>query len=233
MRIALITGANRGLGLEFTRQLLAQGLHVIACSRTPAPAGELAALVDEHPQRLQSLPLDVADAAAIAALPARLTTAGVRHLDVLINNAGVLVSGERYGSLRAEDLACSFAINASAPMLLTEALTALLMQGHAARVLCISSQLGSIAQASSYRNVSYAMSKAALNMGVRQLAVELGPRGITVVAMHPGWVRTAMGGEQAPLDTPTSVRGVLAVLAQLTPGDGGRFYAHDGSELPW
>ena len=133
MRTALITGANRGLGLEFTRQLLAQGLQVIACSR--APAGELAALVDEHPQRLQSLPLDVADAAAIAALPARLTTAGVRHLDVLINNAGVLVSGERYGSLRAEDLACSFAINASAPMLLTEALTALLMQGHAARVL--------------------------------------------------------------------------------------------------
>ena len=233
MRTALITGANRGLGLEFTRQLLAQGLQVIACSRAPAPAGELAALVDAHPQRLQSLPLDVADAEAIAALPARLAAAGVSHLDVLINNAGVLVSGERHGALRAEDLARSFAINASAPLLLAEVLTPLLTQGHAARVLCISSQLGSIAQASSYRTVSYAMSKAALNMGVRRLAAELGPRGITVVAMHPGWVRTAMGGEQAPLDAPTSVRGVLAVLARLTPGEGGRFYAYDGSELPW
>ena len=233
MRTALITGANRGLGLEFTRQLLAQGLQVIACSRTPAPAGELAPLVAAHPQRLRSLPLDVADAEAIAALPARLAAAGVSHLDVLVNNAGVLVSGERYGALRAEDLARSFAINASAPLLLTEVLTPLLTQGHAARVLCISSQLGSIAQASSYRTVSYAMSKAALNMGMRRLAAELGPRGITVVAMHPGWVRTAMGGEQAPLDAPTSVRGMLAVLARLTPGEGGRFYAYDGSELPW
>lgn len=233
MRTALITGANRGLGLEFTRQLLAQGLQVIACSRTPATDGELAALGAAHPQRLRRRPLDVADAEAIAALPAQLAAAGVSHLDVLINNAGVLVSGERYGALRAEDLARSFAINASAPLLLTEALTPLLTQGHAAKVLCISSQLGSIAQASSYRTVSYAMSKAALNMGVRRLAAELGPRGITVVAMHPGWVRTAMGGEQAPLDAPTSVRGMLAVLTRLTPGEGGRFYAYDGGELPW
>lgn len=233
MRTALITGANRGLGLEFTRQLLAQGLQVIACCRTPATASELVALVDEHPLRLQSLPLDVADAEAIATLPARLATAGVSHLDVLINNAGVLVSGERYGTLRATDLARSFAINASAPLLMTEALTPLLAQGHAARVLCVSSQLGSIAQASSYRSVSYAMSKAALNMGMRRLAAELGPRGITVVAMHPGWVRTAMGGDQAPLDAPTSVRGMLALLARLTPGEGGHFYAYDGSELPW
>ncbi|MDE1898147.1 MAG: SDR family oxidoreductase [Xanthomonadaceae bacterium] len=234
MRTVLITGANRGLGLEFTRQLLAQGLQVIACSRTPTPtAGELAALATKHPQRLRQQPLDVADAEAIAALPARLVAAGVSHLDVLINNAGVLVSGERYGSMRAEDLARSFAINASAPLLLTEALTPLLAQGHAARVLCVSSQLGSIAQAGSYRSVSYAMSKAALNMGMRRLAAELGPRGISVLAMHPGWVRTAMGGEQAPLDAPTSVRGMLAVLARVTPSEGGRFYAYDGSELPW
>ncbi|HVB83352.1 MAG TPA: SDR family oxidoreductase [Rhodanobacteraceae bacterium] len=233
MRTALITGANRGLGLEFTRQLLAQGLQVIACSRTPATASELAALVAAHPQRLRQLPLDVAEAEAIAALPAQLAAAGVSHLDVLINNAGVLVSGERYGALRAADLARSFAVNASAPLLLTEALTPLLMQGHAAKVLCVSSQLGSIAQASNYRTVSYAMSKAALNMGMRRLAAELGPRGIAVVAMHPGWVRTAMGGEQAPLDAPTAVRGMLAVLARLAPGDGGHFYAYDSSELPW
>ena len=231
MRTALITGANRGLGLQFTQQSLVQGLQVIACSRTPS--SELSALAAAHPQRLRQLPLDVADADAIAALPDRLAAAGVSHLDVLINNAGVLVSGERYGALRAADLARSFAINASAPLLLTEALTPLLAQGHAARVLCVSSQLGSIAQASSYRTVSYAMSKVALNMGVRRLAAELGARGITVVAMHPGWVRTAMGGEQAPLDAVTSVRGMLTVLARLTPGGGGRFYAYDGSELPW
>ncbi|WP_298150743.1 SDR family NAD(P)-dependent oxidoreductase, partial [Metallibacterium sp.] len=181
--------------------------------------------------RLQIEALDVAAAAQIAALAERLAARG--HLDLLINNAGVLVSGERFGTLRAEDLARSFAINASAPLLLTQALAPLLARGHAAKVLCVTSQLGSIAQAREFRTVSYAVSKAALNMGVRRLAAELGARGITVVAMHPGWVRTDMGGAAAPLQPPDAVRGMLTVLERLTPAQGGRFYAHDGSELPW
>lgn len=231
MRNALVTGANRGLGLEFSTQLLAAGWHVTVCCRDPQRAEALSRLVADHPGRVEMLALDVTDDAAIAALPQRAASRG--HLDLLVNNAGVLVSGERFGNVRAEDLARSFAVNASAPLLLTQALAPLLAQAHAAKVLCISSQLGSIAQASAFRTVSYAMSKAALDMAVRRLAAELGPRGVTVAAMHPGWVRTDMGGADAPLDVRTAVRGMLDVLAQLGPAQGGRFHAYDGSTLPW
>ena len=231
MRTALVTGANRGLGLEFCRQLLAAGWQVTACCREPARADALQALADGSSGRLRTTALDVTDATAIDTLIRALPASG--HLDLLVNNAGVLVSGERFGSVRAEDLARSFAVNASAPLLLTQGLVPWLQRGHAAKVLCVSSQLGSIAQAREFRTVSYAMAKAALNMAVRRLAAELGGRGITVAALHPGWVRTDMGGTGAPLRAEESVRGMLAVLGTLTPARGGRFFAYDGSELPW
>ncbi|WP_297919155.1 SDR family oxidoreductase [Metallibacterium sp.] len=231
MRSALITGANRGLGLEFTTQLLDAGWQVTACCRAPQQAQELHALAARHAGRIEVQALAVDDAVALADLPARL--GALRHLDLLINNAGVLVSGERLGNVRSDDLARSFAINASAPLLLTQALAPLLEHAHAAKVLCISSQLGSIAQASTFRTVSYAMSKAALGMAARRLAAELGPRGITVLVMHPGWVRTDMGGASAPLLPQAAVTGMLAVLARATPAQGGHFYAYDGTELPW
>ena len=231
MRSALITGANRGLGLEFTTQLLDAGWQVTACCRAPQQAQELHALAARHVGRIEVQALAVDDAVALADLRARL--GALRHLDLLINNAGVLVSGERFGNVRSDDLARSFAINASAPLLLTQALAPLLEHAHAAKVLCISSQLGSIAQASTFRTVSYAMSKAALGMAARRLAAELGPRGITVLVMHPGWVRTDMGGASAPLLPQAAVTGMLAVLARATPAQGGHFYAYDGTELPW
>ena len=231
MRSALITGANRGLGLEFATQLLDAGWQVTACCRAPQQAQELHALAARHAGRIEVQALAVDDAVALADLPARL--GALRHLDLLINNAGVLVSGERLGNVRSDDLARSFAINASAPLLLTQALAPLLEHAHAAKVLCISSQLGSIAQASTFRTVSYAMSKAALGMAARRLAAELGPRGITVLVMHPGWVRTDMGGASAPLLPQAAVTGMLAVLARATPAQGGHFYAYDGTELPW
>ncbi len=231
MRSALITGANRGLGLEFTTQLLDAGWQVTACCRAPQQAQELHALAARHVGRIEVQALAVDDAVALADLRARL--GALRHLDLLINNAGVLVSGERLGNVRSDDLARSFAINASAPLLLTQALAPLLEHAHAAKVLCISSQLGSIAQASTFRTVSYAMSKAALGMAARRLAAELGPRGITVLVMHPGWVRTDMGGASAPLLPQAAVTGMLAVLARATPAQGGHFYAYDGTELPW
>ena len=231
MRTALVTGANRGIGLEFIAQLDDAGWQVQACCRAPAAADALQALAAAHPARIRVQALDVEDAAQIAALPAQLSALG--HLDLLINNAGVLVSGERYGNVHSADLERSFAVNATAPLLITQALTPLLQRGHAACVLCLTSQLGSITQAREFRTVSYAMSKAALNMGVRRLAAELGPQGISVAAAHPGWVRTDMGGAQAPLTPQVAVRGLLALAARLTPAQGGHFYAYDGSELPW
>ena len=176
MQRCLITGANRGLGLAFVTQLLERGARVLACCRDPAKANVLAALAAAHGDRLAIHALDAADPDAIAALP-KAAAKHLQRIDLLVNNAGVLVSGERFGNVEAASLATSFAVNASAPLLITQALAPLLALGNKPRVLCISSQLGSIAQSTSYRTVSYAMSKAALNMAVKRLAAELAPRG--------------------------------------------------------
>ncbi|HEX6613044.1 MAG TPA: SDR family oxidoreductase, partial [Rhodanobacteraceae bacterium] len=108
-----------------------------------------------------------------------------------------------------------------------------LLRGNKPRVLCVSTQLASIAQASSFRTLSYAMSKAALNMAVKRLAAELGPRGIVVMAFHPGWVKTAMGGESATLPPETSARALLGLIEHAGTEDGGKFLAYDGAPLPW
>jgi len=232
MQRCLVTGANRGLGLEFTRQLLARGARVLACCRDPDRADELKTLRQEYGEELIVHALDVADAEAIAALP----EAAAKHLqrvDLLVNNAGVLVSGERFGNVTSESLLQSFAVNAAAPLLITQALAPLLARGHKPRVLCVSTQLASIAQASSFRTLSYAMSKAALNMAVKRLAAELSPRGTVVMAFHPGWVKTAMGGSGATLEPATSAKAMLDLIERAKPDDGGKFLAYDGAPLPW
>lgn len=232
MQRCLVTGANRGLGLAFVTQLLERGARVLACCRDPAQANVLNALAAAHGGRLAVHGLDVTDASAIAALP----EAAAKHLqriDLLINNAGVLVSGERFGNVMAESLAESFAVNASAPLLITQALAPLLALGNKPRVLCITSQLGSIAQASSFRTISYAMSKAALNMAVKRLATELAPRGIVVLAAHPGWVKTEMGGKSATLAPADSAHALLGLIERAGVKDAGKFLAYDGGELPW
>ena len=232
MQRCLVTGANRGLGLEFTRQLLGRGARVLACCRDPEHAGELQSLQQSHPDALSVHALDVADAQAIAALPA----AAAKHLqrvDLLVNNAGVLVSGERFGNVEAEALMHSFAVNAAAPLLITQALSPLLLRGHKPRVLCVSTQLASISQASNFRTLSYAMSKAALNMAVKRLAAELGARGIVVMALHPGWAQTDMGGKDATLPVRKSVEAMLEIIERAGVEDGGTFVAYDGAALPW
>lgn len=232
MRQCLITGANRGLGLALSRELLQRGASVVACCRDPDTADDLKALHGEYATRLRIEPLDVTDDEVVAALPTHLGQY-LRRLDLVVHNAGILVSGERFGNVRADDLARSFAVNASAPLLLTQTLVPLLLQGHQARVLCISSQLGSIAQAAAFRTVSYAMSKAAMNMAVKRLDAELSQHGITVLAVHPGWLKTRMGGDSATLDPAMSARILLDLVARSNPDDGGRFLAYDGTRLPW
>ncbi|TAN06751.1 MAG: SDR family oxidoreductase [Rhodanobacteraceae bacterium] len=232
MQRCLVTGANRGLGLAFVTQLLERGARVLACCRNPSEAKVLDALAAAHGERLAIHALDVADPAAIDALP----QAVARHLqrvDLLVNNAGVLVSGERFGNVAAESLAMSFAVNASAPLLITQALAPLLALGNKPRVLCITSQIGSIAQATSFRTISYAMSKAALNMAVKRLAAELAPRGILMLTVHPGWVKTEMGGKGATLAPVDSAHALLGLIGNATIEDAGKFLAYDGAELPW
>jgi NAD(P)-dependent dehydrogenase (short-subunit alcohol dehydrogenase family) len=232
MQRCLITGANRGLGLAFVTQLLERGARVLACCREPGKAGVLDALAAAHGDRLAIRALDVADAASIDTLP-QSAAKHLQRIDLLINNAGVLVSGERFGNVKAESLEESFAVNASAPLLITQALAPLLALGNKPRVLCITSQIGSIAQANGFRTISYAMSKAALNMAVKRLAAELAPRGIVVLAAHPGWVKTGMGGKGATLAPADSAHALLNLIERATTQDAGRFLAYDGAELPW
>lgn len=232
---ALVTGANRGLGLEFVRQLLGQGRRVVATCRQPGRATALNALAGEHPGRLRVLPLDVAEARSrdemVRELPLLAGDDAPVRIDLLLNNAGVLHSGERFGNVSAVNLDDSLRTNAIGPYLLVQALAPLLADG--ARIANLSSQLGSIGGAARFGTLSYAMSKAAQNMATVQLAHALAPRGIVVVALHPGWVQTEMGGAGAQVTPEDSARGLLEVIAGLGDGDSGRFLDWQGNTLPW
>ena len=232
MRRVLVTGANRGLGLEFTRQLLARGDRVIATCRQPAQATDLAALAAKHPAQLHVLAADIADANSLAKL-AREAANLFDGLDLLINNAGVLISGEKLGTVSVESLQASLATNAIGPFLLTQALAPLLAKGNRAIVANISSELGSITDTTHFYTPSYAISKAAQNMASVLLAHGLSDKHVRVIALHPGWVRTNMGGERAPVTPATSVKGLLNVIEHLGPGDTGRYLDYQGKPLPW
>ena len=227
----LVTGSNRGIGLEFVRQLLARGDRVYAACRHPGRALPLTELAAAHPGHLAVLPLEVDKERSIAEL-AREIAALTDALDVLINNAGVLVSGERFGALAAKSLAETFATNVIGPVLVTQALAPLLEKGRAAKVMNITSELGSIAGTVGFGTPSYAISKAALNMATRQLSAALAPR-VTVFCAHPGWVKTDMGGAGATLTPQASVAGLLRVLDRVKAADAGTYVDYRGKTLPW
>jgi NAD(P)-dependent dehydrogenase (short-subunit alcohol dehydrogenase family) len=223
-RTVLVTGANRGLGLEFAKQYRAAGWNVIGTARKPQDADELRATGAEVVQ------LDVADAKSVASLAADLSG---RSLDMLINNAGV---GGRTESLEQVDfgeVARVFAVNTLGPMRITQALLPNLRAGSRKTVVSITSNLGSLEQNTSGHYYGYRESKAALNMFTRSLAAELKGEGFTCIVMSPGWVRTGMGGDAAPLSPEQSITGMRGVIDKLTPADTGKFYRYDGSIVPW
>jgi NAD(P)-dependent dehydrogenase (short-subunit alcohol dehydrogenase family) len=230
----LVTGANRGLGLEFVRQLLARGDSVAACCREPGKAAELKSLAKSGGEQLKVYALDVTDPDAIAKLPSQLEKEGAK-IDVLINNAGVAAEHEDLGGFEAETMQRVLLINSIAPMLVTQAMIPILEKsGNSPKVICITSGLGSITQAEGLMyGLSYGMSKAALNMGVKKLSSELKGRGIAILALHPGWVQTDMGGAGAPLKPPESIRGMLEVIDKLSVQQTGRFVDYSGKQVPW
>lgn len=235
----LVTGANRGIGLEFVRQLLARGDRVVATCRQPGKASALNALAGAHPGRLHVLPLEVAQAKSRAELVRELPlvcaspdgTGPGLAFDALINNAGVLHPGERFGQLSEANLDDSFRINASGPLLLTEALAPQLRDG--ALVANISSVLGSVANTTRFGTPSYNISKAAQNMATRLLALALADRGIVAIALHPGWVQTDMGGDGAQIAPSESVAGMLRVIDAATPAMSGEFFDWNGARVAW
>ena len=233
----LVTGASAGIGLEFVRQCAARGDRVIAATRRPSEAlGDLAA---QHPDQITVTTLDVGDERSIVACR-RALDGQVAAITLLVNNAGLYSHQSRHWDPAATSLATVtsaelldvFRINAAGPILMVRHFLDLLEAG-GARVLNLSSLVGSVSHKTGPGDYAYAASKAALNIMTRTLAAELGPRGIVPIAITPGWVRTEMGGDRASLTPEESVRGMLRVAARLTPRDAGRFVDYQGETQPW
>ena len=235
---AFITGANRGLGLELTRQYLERGDQVFAACRQPAAAAELQALRQQYADRLVLLPLDVSKAASIAAAVAA-TQENTDALDVLINNAGVYPhagSGDahqRLGHLTHDDALETMQVNAIGPLLVAQALLPLLRAGRKGRILSISSGQGSLTWKATGDPYHYSASKAALNMYMRSLAAEIGHMGLISVLVDPGWMRTEMGGEHATQEPADSARGIIRLAEQLHTDENGSFLTWQGQHVPW
>ncbi len=229
MTTVLITGANRGIGLEFVRQYAADGAQVFACCRNPDGANDLNALAGADGD-VTVLKLDVADEASIAAARRQV---GDAPIDILINNAGVLLNKDE--TIEKTDYAAwmrSFEINVLGPFRVISAFKDNVAKSDARKIMTLSSQMGSIGDASG-GYYTYRSTKAGANMVMKALANDLSAEGIVVLPVHPGWVKTDMGGSGAMIEASESVAGLRAVLDAATPESTGRFYRFDGKEAPW
>jgi NAD(P)-dependent dehydrogenase (short-subunit alcohol dehydrogenase family) len=236
-KTAVITGAGRGLGLEFARQCLLRGHRVIGAVRDIERASALRALSSE----IALVTFDASDAASIGAC-AREIQQITPTIDLLINNAGINsrssgIAVEQQnvtlGSLEADGILTMVRVNAIAPLLLTQALLPALAGANPARVVLISSWLGSNTVKTTGGNYGYCASKATLNMLGRTLGLDLKAHGIVCALFNPGWVQTDMGGGKAKLTPEQSVGGILSVIETLTIVDNGGFFEWSGAQHPW
>jgi NAD(P)-dependent dehydrogenase (short-subunit alcohol dehydrogenase family) len=227
MPTVLITGASRGLGAEMVRQYAGAGWDVIACSRKP-DAAAMRGLVGNVTQHA----LDVTDFAAVGQLASKLSGA---RIDVLVNNAGI--AGRAAGELNAIDTAVwqhTMLVNALSPLKVAEAFVEHVAGSTQKKMIAITSRLGSIGlNDSGGARFAYRASKTALNMHWKSLSNDLQDRGVICTVLHPGWVRTDMGGAAAPVSPGDSVAGMIRVIAGLKPSNTGGFFNYDGTALPW
>lgn len=232
MNTVLITGANRGIGKEFCRQYAAQGWRVLACSRYPEKSDALNKLADENPELITVHALDVADHVEIDRLGQILAD---ESIDLLINNAGIYPESDKCGFGHADyaEWIQAFRINTMAPLKMAETFAAHLARGRQKTIVTITSKMGSIADNSGGGSYLYRSSKAAVNMVVKSLAIDLKPVGIIAVVFHPGWVKTDMGGPNAMISPEQSVSGIRKVINGLVPADSGKFFGYDGQAIPW
>jgi NAD(P)-dependent dehydrogenase (short-subunit alcohol dehydrogenase family) len=221
----VITGANRGLGLELTRQYAEVGAQVIACCRDPSKAAALTAFAAEHPGRVEVVALDVADPARIEALKGAL---GGRPVDILINNAGIFGPSD----FDPEGWVETFRVNTLAPVLVAQAVRDNLLRGREKKLVAITSYLGSTTYNEGGYN-AYRVSKVGLNSAMRTLSKDWAKDGILFAILNPGWVKTDMGGEEAPITPAESIRGVRARIAEMTAANSGAYRDYTGAEMPW
>ena len=231
MATVLITGANRGLGLEFCRQYAEQGWHVIACSRNPDDAFDLNKLASRHPD-IQSEALDVSEFGEIDALSRKLADLSI---DVLINNAGIYTDNgsNGFGRLDYQAWTKSLVVNTEAPVKMAEAFLPQIKRSDKKLIVAISSLMGSMADNDSGGSIFYRSSKAALNAAMKSLAIGLKEQSVGVLIFHPGWVKTDMGGPNALINAEPSIAGMRALIENFSLAQSGSFVKYDGTPMPW
>jgi NAD(P)-dependent dehydrogenase (short-subunit alcohol dehydrogenase family) len=232
MNTALITGANRGIGLEFCRQYAADGWRVLACSRRPEQADALAGLAAQYPGLIEIHALDVADPSQIDRLSQELAS---ESIDLLINDAGIYPESDNrgFGHTDYGEWIQAFRVNTMAPLKMAEAFAAQITRSKRKIIVTITSKMGSIADNRGGGSYLYRTSKAGVNMVVKNLSIDLRPAGINAVVFHPGWVKTDMGGPNAMISPEQSVSGMRQLISRLTLADSGKFFGYDGQIVPW
>lgn len=231
MNTILITGANRGLGLEFCNQYAQEGWNVLACCRNPENSKALTQLVQQF-SNISVLSLDVSDLTQIDALAKKLNGTVI---DVLLCNAGVYgdEAGHGFGHLDYAQWQKNMTINVFAPVKLTEAFLPHLQRSALKKVVAMSSLMGSMADNGSGGSILYRSSKAALNAAMKSIAIDNRHNEIAVLILHPGWVKTDMGGSNAPMEIPESVQKMRDTIANFSLTQSGAFLRYDGVTLPW
>ena len=228
----IITGANRGIGLELARQTTARGDTVVAAVRDPGAAADLrdlgASLPD--PQALRIYPCDIASDESVRAFARAI---GEEPLDVLINNAGVMGKMQSLEELDLAHVLSTYNVNALGPIRVTRAVLPLIRRGGARKIVHITSGMGSISDNTSGGAYGYRMSKAALNMASKSMSVDLSGERILSVVMNPGWVQTDMGGSGAPTPVTESASKMLTLIDRLTMADTGKFFDFRGHTLDY
>jgi len=228
MSTVLITGTNRGIGLEFTKQYAEAGWDVLACCRTPANAEALNKLAAQH-DNIRIHALDVANFEQVDLLARQLSDIAI---DVLINNAGVYPSGG-LSDAEVDNWLNSFKINSIAPLKMASAFTTHMTKSKLKKLVTLSSKMGSIDDNTSGGSYMYRSTKTAVNSIMKSLSHDLKQVGIAVATLHPGWVETDMGGPNALIQVQTSVEGLRKVIDALNLNNSGRFIAYDGKEIAW
>jgi NAD(P)-dependent dehydrogenase (short-subunit alcohol dehydrogenase family) len=227
----LITGANRGLGLEFVRQYSAEGWHVFAACRDPSGAAQLQELKRAPDRQLTVLQMDVTDLASVRAAAKEIGTAAI---DVLVNNAGVGgASNQTTGRVDYRAWADVLDVNTMGPLRVLESFLDHLARSERRTVVTITSGMGSLADNTSGGSIAYRTSKAAVNMVMRSAAIDLARHHIICIIVNPGWVKTDMGGPGARMTPQESVGALRKLIANLTLEDSGKFFNWNGREYPW